>query len=1164
MYLPSNVRDRKFGGLLIATTTAPDFVTATYYDQGDGVSTTSGEQSDGYAQINHPFRKDVYDLSNNLKQRIYSRWDAYPQGNSNFIGLGEQLTEDFADDGTHRDKAATYQYSSTTDDVSKATQYGEVTGSTDGTFTDTGSDLRTTNISYAASSSGNMNLPVEKVMLDNNGATSSDQKLYYDTLAFGQVSVGNNTKEEDWISGTTFASSTKAYNSFGLVVTSTDPRSNSTSYNYDSYNLYVATTTNPLLQKTQALYNYSNGKVKQSADPNNRLTKNLYDGLGRPTEVDQSDITTPTSYVTASTYQYTDNTTTPSIVHRSDYLNSATTTDTYDYSDGLSRLFQERKSSQTAGTYVAFDKLYNAAGELSSQTLPYFSTGSSLTSAASSSALYTNYTYDALQRVLTVANAVGTTANAYSKWTTTTTDPNGNIKDYWKDAFGNLSNVVEHIGTTTATTTCAYDALNNLSTTTDALGNIRHFTYDGLSRRLTSQDLHATSDLTFGTTTYSYDLAGNLSQKVDPRNQTTTYTYDALNRVQSESSGSGGGSGTTTVFLTSGAGSGNQIWTVPSDWSSSNNTIQCIGSGGDGVSAANGTATFGGAGGGGGAYAKITNLSVTPGGNVTYAIGADATNTTATNAAAAARGTYFNGSASSTASLTCDWGKAGNGTTASGSGGSTSASIGSARFAGGAGGTYALHQAASPGGCAGGPNGAGAAGGANDSGGAGPGGGGNGGGTAGGVTGGGTTGGNGGNNSGGTGGGSGGNPGSAGTNGGGGGGGGGGGNNANPAANGGAGGSGLDLDSSHGSGGGGGGGGGCSGSTCNGGNGGNGGTYGGGGGTGITSSANGGTGGIGGNGIIMITYTSTSSSSSSINYTYDSCTNGIGYLCSATTTNNSITIGSRKTYNILGLVATDTRQISSQTYNTHYAYDRQGNVNDIVYPDSSEVLYTFNTSGKISTLQQRETNVSSWRALASGITYSPLGDETLISWGSGATTTKTYDMSHLYRLTNILTIAPMAGTVGPAGFLMFAPPGPSGGVESLVASSSEATSSLSLAKVQWFADAVLDGSTDSLVAPLDPVPGMIPEDSDAPPMSPRPQRARMKCLCPRRTFSLTRASAVLNCQLALAWCLLRWSCHALTSWARICLSAMRRSRHCDASTPSSDSAVLSQLPCLGV
>src|ERR1700738_4829640 len=66
------------------------------------------------------------------------------------------------------------------------------------------------------------------------------------------------------------------------------------------------------------------------------------------------------------------------------------------------------------------------------------------------------------------------------------------------------------------------------------------------------------------------------------------------------------------------------------------------------------------------------------------------------------------------------------------------------------------------------------------------------------------------------------------------------------------------------------------------------------------------------------------------------------------------------------------------------------------------------------------------------------------------------------------------------------------------------------------------------------------------------------------SISLTRALAVVNCQSALAWCLLRWSCHAVTSWARICLWAMRRSRHCDARTPSSDSAMSSQLPCLGV
>src|SRR5208283_5232253 len=44
-------------------------------------------------------------------------------------------------------------------------------------------------------------------------------------------------------------------------------------------------------------------------------------------------------------------------------------------------------------------------------------------------------------------------------------------------------------------------------------------------------------------------------------------------------------------------------------------------------------------------------------------------------------------------------------------------------------------------------------------------------------------------------------------------------------------------------------------------------------------------------------------------------------------------------------------------------------------------------------------------------------------------------------------------------------------------------------------------------------------------------------------FSLTRASAVVKCQSALACFLLRLFSHAATSSVRVCLSAMRRSRH---------------------
>ena len=369
-------------------------------------------------------------------------------------------------------------------------------------------------------------------MLNSASSTVSDQKLYYDGLPFGQISIGNNTRQEDWIGGSTYASSTKTYNAYGLVATSTDRLGYATGYKYDSFNLYVATATNPLNQKTQFTYNYSNGKVKLTTDPNNRLGQNLYDGVGRLVEIDQSDISTPSLLATSTTYQYTDNTT-PSIVHLADYLTATNTVDTYDYYDGLNRLVQERKASQTAGTYVAFDRAYNSAGLLASQSLPYFSSGSGFTNPTSINALYTNYTYDALKRILTTSNVVGTTSNSYAKWTTTTTDPNGNIKDYVLDAFGSLTNVVEHAGSF-ATTTYTYDAANNLATTTDSQGNVRAFTYDGLARRLSAQDLHAATHTAFGSWSYGYDDLGNIISQVDPKGSTTTRTYDALGRLLTE------------------------------------------------------------------------------------------------------------------------------------------------------------------------------------------------------------------------------------------------------------------------------------------------------------------------------------------------------------------------------------------------------------------------------------------------------------------------------------------------------------------------------------------------------------------------------------------------------------------------------------------------------
>jgi uncharacterized repeat protein (TIGR01451 family) len=196
-------------------------------------------------------------------------------------------------------------------------------------------------------------------------------------------------------------------------------------------------------------------------------------------------------------------------------------------------------------------------------------------------------------------------------------------------------------------------------------------------------------------------------------------------------------SGGNKVYLTSGTS-----WTVPSNWNASNNTIEVIGGGGGGSAAVLNTSA--GAGGGGGAYSKIANLALTPGGSVTYQVGA------AGAASSAGGDTWFNGASLAAASVGAKGGGGAAGTTAGGGGAATSG-VGTTKFSGGNGGSGG--GGGGGGGGAAGPNGAGGNGATNATGTlGGGGGGGNGGGSAGALPTGGY-GGTGGNNSSGTGGG---------------------------------------------------------------------------------------------------------------------------------------------------------------------------------------------------------------------------------------------------------------------------------------------------------------------------------------------------------------------------------------------------------------------------
>lgn len=132
----------------------------------------------------------------------------------------------------------------------------------------------------------------------------------------------------------------------------------------------------------------------------------------------------------------------------------------------------------------------------------------------------------------------------------------------------------------------------------------------------------------------------------------------------------------TVIFLTSGTST-----TIPADWNSANNSVECIGGGGSGK--AGDPCSGGGGGGGGGGYSKILNETYTQSASRTIAIGGvagdtsmkkDDNSTTACLAKGGATATSTTGgiggaAASGTGATKTSGGAGGNGFTVGGGGG---------------------------------------------------------------------------------------------------------------------------------------------------------------------------------------------------------------------------------------------------------------------------------------------------------------------------------------------------------------------------------------------------------------------------------------------------------------------------------------------------------------
>ncbi|MEO5927637.1 MAG: toxin TcdB middle/N-terminal domain-containing protein [Patescibacteria group bacterium] len=526
--------DRVFAGFGKVTESSASSVHLTYLHQGDASNSSQGEYADSFSKIGMPYREEVRDVSGRLYKATVTKWSSSnlsvagseTRGRYN-VSSPQSLDLMYTSTSSHRDAAVGRQFD-TSGNVTQQTQYGEVTGNDDGTFTDIGSDQRITVYDFATFvTTTRMSSYPYQITESGATGTSSRTTLLYDAVATGTVQNGNVTKRVQGDSAGTIAATTRwTYDTTGLPLTMADPRGATSTYAYDSPKLYVSTTTNALAQTTGASWDYASGAPTRIQDVNGAVRRAVYDPLGRL--VDQYGPSPSGGEVLLTHLDYID---TPGslTLTRTETVDTANSAIYKTYFDSLGREVQSRRTWPE--DTVTKDTSYDAEGHIAWSSLPYGSTGMTQTSSTAVVALRIAFTYDPLGRVATTTDALGSTVNTYNAWTTTQTDRLGRQKTFDRDAYGQLIKVTERLATIPYDTVYTYDRSGGLMRITDAQGNVRNMSYDVFGNRISAEDLHAATDTTFGIETSAYDLNGNLTTSTRPNGTVIAYTYDSLNRL---------------------------------------------------------------------------------------------------------------------------------------------------------------------------------------------------------------------------------------------------------------------------------------------------------------------------------------------------------------------------------------------------------------------------------------------------------------------------------------------------------------------------------------------------------------------------------------------------------------------------------------------------------
>jgi YD repeat-containing protein len=328
-----------------------------------------------------------------------------------------------------------------------------------------------------------------------------------------------------------------SHDGFGNILTSTistageSSRVTVTSYSTDGR--FVATTTNAASHSESKTYDPLLGNVLTQTGPNGLTTRWEYDALGRPIRELRPDGTETRSFyrrVTATTAGAP-----PRAVHFVRVQSSGGSPKTVWY-DLLDREIRTDGVSFDGRT-VSAHKVYNARGEVTDASQPYF---------AGDTPLYSVMLYDAVGREYQQTDPGSRVTKTTHDGLTTTVERNCNpaaLTQFQKavttvNAMGWTVSSSQYLGTAAKTISRTHDAYGSLKTVTDPAGNMTSLDYDVRGNKI------AMSEPNSGASGFTYNGFGELKTQTNAAGQQVSLNYDVLGRVLSRTEPEG-----TTAFI---------------------------------------------------------------------------------------------------------------------------------------------------------------------------------------------------------------------------------------------------------------------------------------------------------------------------------------------------------------------------------------------------------------------------------------------------------------------------------------------------------------------------------------------------------------------------------------------------------------------------------------